>query len=420
MSVNPANANVQPLGTEELNLIDRVLRRIHEQFRAFVEGLPPRARSASGLARLLKVDRTTCQRLVFIASRPYTGLDMLERLPGVRGLGRLVEAARQADPPVGADVLGPLEGAINRLEETLAVLGESQAALMRRIAATSPVAMAGESDPLELRRQLFHSAAALTGRCSDAWVAVYAYHPSPDSEGDPIIDVARVHGLIGHRAKLDAVPLTFHNFGAEESRRAAGFRNIGEGPAGVLPRFTTDPVPVISSKQPGEYLVQGIDTDFAGAERTIDLMLGTINSIQYPPGNPSGIEEVWAMINFPVRRMVFDVYLHREYAHACIPTLDVHLWRPDFANREGDRWQTRFSDGPQLELLGRGIGRADNPAYARHAELTAYLFKKRALDPDEFVGFRCAVEYPIWRTGYCMSFDFSSASATEDRPDMAR
>lgn len=410
MSVNPTHANARPLGAEELNLIDRVLRRIHEQFRVFVERLPLHARNASGLARFLDVDRTTCQRLVFIASRPYTGLDMLERLPGVRGLGRLVEAARRAESPVGADVLEPLEGAINRLEETLAVLGESQAALMRRIAATPPAATVGEGDPLELRRQLFHSAAALTGRCSESWLAIYAYHPSPAAGDAPTIDVARVHGLIGHRAKLDAVPLTFHNFGAEESRQAAGFRNIGEGPAGVLPQFTTHPVPVVSSRQPGEYLVQGIDTDFAGAERTIDVMLGTLNSIQYPPGNPSGIEEVWAMINFPVRRMVFDVYLHRDYARACIPSLDVHLWRPDFAKREGDRWQTRFSHGPTLEPLGRGIARAASPAYARHVELTEYLFKKQALDPDEFVGFRCAVEFPIWRTGYCMSFDFSGAA----------
>jgi hypothetical protein len=29
------------------------------------------------------------------------------------------------------------------------------------------------------------------------------------------------------------------------------------------------------------------------------------------------------------------------------------------------------------------------------------------MEPDEFVGFRCDAEYPLWRAGYCVSFDFT-------------
>lgn len=113
------------------------------------------------------------------------------------------------------------------------------------------------------------------------------------------------------------------------------------------------------------------------------------------------------MINFPARRMVFDVYLHRDLARACIPSLDAHLWRPDFADHVGDRWQTRFARAPRLELLGNGQDRAGNP-WPRHAELTDFLFRQMDLDPDRMVGFRCLEDYPAWRTGYCMSFDFNT------------
>lgn len=138
-------------------------------------------------------------------------------------------------------------------------------------------------------------------------------------------------------------------------------------------------------------------------------MLGTQNVMPHPATQSPPIEEVWAMINFPARRMVFDVYLHRDLARKCIPSLDVHLWRPDFATQVSDRWQTRFADSPRLEVLGHGIQNAATSAYLRHAELTTFLFRGLNLDADRFVGYRCMVEYPLWRTGYCMSFDFTSS-----------
>ena len=76
--------------------------------------------------------------------------------------------------------------------------------------------------------------------------------------------------------------------------------------------------------------------------------------------------------------------------------------------RGHSRWQTRFADGPRLELLGTGISNAPSPMYARQLELTNFLFAELQLDSDRFVGYRCAVAYPIWRTGYCMSFDFNA------------
>jgi len=33
---------------------------------------------------------------------------------------------------------------------------------------------------------------------------------------------------------------------------------------------------------------------------------------------------------------------------------------------------------------------------------------------SEFVGYRCEVEFPIWRAGYCMLFDFAQPGGAED------
>ncbi len=56
-----------------------------------------------------------------------------------------------------------------------------------------------------------------------------------------------------------------------------------------------------------------------------------------PAHVPSGLEEVWALVNFPVRWLLLDVILHRDVARGCIPGLNVHLWRPDFASTVGER-----------------------------------------------------------------------------------
>ena len=52
--------------------------------------------------------------------------------------------------------------------------------------------------------------------------------------------------------------------------------------------------------------------------------------------------------------------------------------------------------------------------YPRYAEVSRYFFNRLDWDPGEFIGFRCGLRYPVWRGGYCMSFDFSGNRPPED------
>lgn len=430
MPAAPSRTN-GPLGAEEQQLADRTARRLHAALREVLAALPAESRSASGLSRLLDLDRTTCHRMVSVARERYSGPHIIGRLPGVPGLRRIAGSLREtmdeSESPVGS-----LDAAIEGYDRVIARLGGSQSGLIRRLNATplvepSPAAGAdsGGHAPAPHAQQLFEAATELTGRCSDTWVAVYLYHPKA---GDPDhLWLSRVYGLIGHRARTDAVPLTFHNFSSpsQQEREAAAdgaelatdregrfFRldeaaiKAGATPDVILPDFTTDPIPLVSSKKPGHFLVQSIDVE-EGRLGAVDLMLGNRTLVPHPRTQEPNIEETWAMVNFPVRRMLLDVYLHRDLASRCIADLDVHLWRPDFASTVGDRWQTRFAHPPRLQMLGRGIRNAATDGYDRHGELTEFIFSASGLDPDAFVGHRCDVLYPMWRTGYCMSFDFT-------------
>ncbi len=413
---------------------DRVARRLHDELAGLVACFPETARHASGMARHLGIDRTTCQRTVFVVDRPCTGPGMLERLPGVRGLRQLVEAARSSEPAPPTPVLDAVTTALDQYQELVVTLGGSRTRLTRRIAlgAATAAARGSSSDApaappdggLAARTALFDAARELTGRASECWVAVYVYRPAPD---DPDrVEVVRANGLVGHVARPDAVPLVVHNFSSAstdgprddaheaepvraDSERFASLANApveGRSPTVVLEDFTSDPPPLVTARQPHEFLVQSIDERPANAGRAVDLMLATRTLFPHPAKQAPRIEEVWALVNFPSRHLLFDVYLHPALARGCLASLDAHLWGPDFDEHVGDRWQTRLADAPPLQLLGTGLRDAPTAGYPRMHELTAQLFERAGLDPAGYVGYRCDVPYPMWRGGYCVSFDF--------------
>jgi len=417
-----ARSAVVPLAPEDVGRADRVARRLHAEISALLAAMPAAARNASGLARHLGIDRTTCQRAVFAVSRPYSGPELFSMLPGVRGLQQLVEATSASRPAPDRAVVDGLAAAIDQFQALLASLGGSHSRLVRRLergsAADAGAAMARtteDSGGRDARARLFEAAAELTGRHSACWVAVYVYRRVP---GLPrTLEVSRAHGLIGHVARADAVPLVVQNFSSRPDTDADGgpdrFTTLDDdalegrtlGP--LLREFTTDPPPLVTSKQPHEFLVQSIDERTPSLHRPIDLMMATRTRIPHPSQEPRQVEEAWALVNFPCRHLLFDIWMERDLARACIPSLDLHLWRPDFAQQSGDRWQTRFADAPSLQILGAGPRRAAPHAWPRMPELTQHVFDRLDAAPGDFVGFRCDVDYPVWRAGYCVSFDFT-------------
>jgi hypothetical protein len=409
---------VGPLSAAERETLLRALADLKRELRVLVGALPVPAQTASGMARLLGVERTTCQRVVAAISTTETTPDLVAQLPGVRGLATLIDAAAPRLP----DALGPaaarstleaVRSAVAGFDETVRRLGGSQSRLIRRTRATGPHA-ASSRDAVAIddaRAELFKAAELVTGRSSDLWIAAHVFAPCPGRAD--LLRHTRAHGLVGHRAAPDAVPLTVHVFGDDldagdaNAPEANRFRPLRRGRAdALLPEFSTDPAPLVRCKAPGEHIVQTIDADAAAADAAVDLLFGLDGAISHPARRDQTFEEVWALVNFPVRRMVFDVYLHRDLARACLPALDHHLWRPDFASQVGERWQTRFARPPRLEVLPPGDDGPHTDAWPRHVELVGTLFDHVGGRATDFVGYRCDIPFPVWRTGYRITLDF--------------
>lgn len=416
-AVLSTSRKVGPLSEQERSALDRTLRAVRSDLRAFLAAMPLEAQNASGLARALDTERTSCQRVVAAVTKPYVGLSLVEALPGPKGVLGLLDAAKARGLGPKPSEIDAIADRVREYDRAVRGLAGSRSKLLKRIESVGASSTGQTLDGDErTRRALFDASSAATGRHSDLWMAMHVYEPIAGR--DDILRQTRAHGLIGHRAADDAVPLTFHIFaesasGDDDELTPGVYRALADdappgAPESLLASFSTEPTPIVSAKQPDEFIVQAIEASQSSgaADAGVDFVFGMTGIMSHPAAFSPELEEIWALVNFPVRRLILDAYLHRDVASRCIPALDAHLWRPDFAQNAGERWQTRFPNPPTLQVLGRGSDRARTDAWPRHAELRELIFRSRGLNTDDFVGYRCDVTYPMWRTGYCMSFDF--------------
>jgi hypothetical protein len=270
------------------------------------------------------------------------------------------------------------------------------------------------------RRDLFRAAAIATGRRCDTALSIYAFRPSPT---DPaVLERALVKGLIGSVAKPGGMPFVMSsgNTAAEGAQapttldRGAEIR--ARAPEAILRPFTSDPFPSITTRGSGANVFQVFDSH-AAAGQPFDVVtaLRADAPMIDPSTGRSTLTSVWSLVSCPAERLVLDVYLHQQIERRFRPGLDCLLWNVDLDLPAERRWSIRVPGAPRLELLGRGTGQAACVSYARHAELTDYLFEHIGCgdgggggggwDAREYIGFRCEVRFPVWRAGYCMTFD---------------
>ncbi len=407
----------EPLSQEERSALDRIARRLHGELRSAILALPEPARGASGMARHLGVERTTCQRIVSGVSGPFPGPELVTRLPGVQGLRRFVASLREGED-LDDSSIDSVEAAVDRFAEGVRTMGPSRSKLLRRMrtAHGSPPATPGDADgELAQRTQLFESGRRLTGQYSEVSLATFAFRPTPGEPG--LMDSAQLRGFLGHHVRRDAMPfsfLWFSDMSASEDPGTGSYSTLEREPVKgrsqglVLPEFSSEPLPVITSRGPGNKTVFLVDPKEIDPDRPIDVVAaGRTDAAQrHPAGGKPPLHEVWMLGRFPAKRLIFDVLLHRSMARACIPSVGVYSVQPNLAETQELRWLDRFPVTPKLEVLQPGIANIAHAAYPRYTELLGHLFDRLGWDAGEFIGYRCDVVYPVWGGGHCMIFDF--------------
>lgn len=425
----------RPLNAAEWAEAQRVWDRLRTELGQLVLALPEHARHASGMSRQLDVLRVTCQRVVSALASDPGSPNALAKLPGPEGLRQFVGAFKATDA-TKAQIESAL-AAVSALERLITISGGSQTKLNERLGASqqsSNAVTAGGSQsqarsetgvqfgalasPAQ-RQALHEAAAAVTGRACETALSIYAFRPHPES---PLtLERALCKGILGAVVAPGGLPLILGSGDTlktetEALKQGMGPQKHGRTAEMILSDFTTNPLPTVTSRLGEGSLYQVIDpAAFTGAQggsgievKPVDVVtaLRACHLMYEPATGMPTLDSVWSLINCPSAKLIFDVYLHAEMERLYRPSIDALLWSPDLSAPVKDRWTTRLPSQPRLQLLGRGLTHAASELYPRHAELSAVYFEQIGWNPDDFVGFRCEVRYPVWRAGYCMGFEY--------------
>lgn len=407
---------------------DRVARRLHGELRGLIRQLPEPDRGASALARILGVDRTTCQRVVSAVEKPYPGPVVLSQVPGVRGLQQFIDGMRSVEQDASA--VDSAEAAIESFAELIQDLGGSQTRLVKRLASVGVVEKPGgpleeAASDSEIRRRLFDCGVQLCGQYSQVSIATFVFRPNPATPER--IDMAQLRGFIGHRMRPDAMPFSVQWWvvpPVEPDADEDGFRTLdrtpilGRSQGVLLEEFSSRPVPAVTSRGPSDQRVMLIDPATASRHEKFDVVTaGLLEGAQlHPTLDSPPLHEVWMLGRFPARTLIFDVLLHRSMARACIPGVGRYVISPALNESMERRWLDRFPGGPRLQILEPGIAGLAHRAYPRYPEAMRVLFDRIGWDPGDYITHRCEVDLPQWGAGYCMSFDYAREDPNEQAP----
>lgn len=435
---------VRALTPEEIERAGRVARRLHGEIRGMLALIPEGERGASALARAFSIDRATCQRMVATAAAPTVSPALLVQFPGVQGMRQLLAKLHERYTDLAAqERLAAAGAAVDHLDAFFRETGGSQRLFRQRLEASgalggqaapgralvpgqvpleheraSELRGDGPGDEIGTREALYRAAVGVTGRWSEATIHASIIRPVPDEPTRT--EAVRLRALIGHAWVRSCVPLEIGETVARQHppaqrERDAAFVTLDSIPASgrtqssLMARFCSEPLPRVISRASGARVVHVIEPPEGVESGPMDIV--TAHRSAQPDPHPAtlrpAIGELWALQNFPAQRLVFDTFIHREIARRCIPSLEVHLWTPGVSQHAASRWSTRFPTGPRLEVLGAGVDRVATEGYARYGELLGSVYEQLGWEPNEFIGYRCEVLYPLWRAGYCMIFDFT-------------
>jgi len=403
---------------------DAVARRLRSSFTALVNSFPEQAATVSEMSRFLGVGRAVCQRIVLALRSDAGSADILQRFPGVRGLEQFLDAAesRKSD----TSHLAAARAAVDEYAALIGAAGGSQRRLLaslagRSTARSTPRRRESSSDHYDdeataRRAAFFDAAQSITGNRSQARIETMILRVKPD---DPQhLEYILASGHVGATADAQSTPIarvTIDSSGEGDSNSkrtelATKAPVLGISPGSILREFSTNPLPTLVSRASNAELVQIFNPE-GRAERPLDIIIGAAVSpaSKHPALDTPALFNAGMVIGMPTRWLLMDVYLERSLARQCTPQMGVirmGFGGPLRHHHPDERWYDRLPDDPSLELLGPGLARKPSRAYPRATELAAHLLQCAGWAADQFICFRCEVQFPIWETEYVMTFNF--------------
>lgn len=416
-SADAASSIVRAMTQAECERCAQVVLRLCSELDAFLSQVTRSRRTALGLSRNLNIDRNTCQRALAALANTGEPLRALLRLPGPKGLRQLAEAGGASGTK--SRKRQPLLAAIEQFESLIWDLGPSQSKLLLRVKATLEPVPAAAVHPLDAdkaRIAHFNASAALTGIDMDVHITVGALRRIP-AQPDRFEQVG-VTGWVGMRSRGPGLPFSVGTVTLKdrmgEVADVVHVSPIGSRLTeneGLIEAFSSKPLPQVTARSEGGVAIQYVDLRKQTQAKPSDIILARHRApIEDPRSSGDPVWSQIARIKYPARRMILDLFLERSIAIGT-PWSASYLWHPSLTGHPQRHWHERLPGTLRVSVLGVGLSMAKSEIWNRYDAMLAHVFSTVGWPAEEFIGYRCEIDYPIWGATYFLSFDFGSTGA---------
>ncbi len=258
------------------------------------------------------------------------------------------------------------------------------------------------------RQAVYRGMADIKGFTTETAVVAFMIHPSA-TRAD-WCDTALLGGSQGVRRLRSAVSIQYTSTlqSSPWGRRALS-PNDQPGEGAILREYCRPTDLPIEIEVEGRCVHYTLATEGIGTRTEADFFLA-----EYYPGNhPLYAEDsdtptrwVYATIEEPAKRLIFDVLVHREVWSEAAPqirTFDtaVHgVADPNSPSRRRDLLDLRITP----TTLPNGPGRFWCQGLPRYPDMLHDVASRSGWNLDDFRGYRCEITYPLYGSQVCMLF----------------
>ncbi len=374
-----------------------------------LEQLP--ASGPQPLATRLGLNKVLTSRLLK-AVRTRDPMAMVFHCPGPAPLQRFLKAARRVG--VSLPVLQPAEAAVEAFARLVRDEIGDRSALNALISAWLPDARS----EFELRQKqaAFRALSQLRGAAAAMNIATVLLHPSADGKH---LDVVWIFGLLSLQRLRPGVPVKFSTrrlLSATDKPRhpttldGTTLTDLDDVGTLRLDEFCDSPPALVDVHRSGESVHYVLGGDAYGPSSAVDLLMAEANLGEMPRYIPEGSGRkgyVFAEVGTPARSLLFDVLIHPDVYPGSTPSLLLYDTALDGVadvndpSRDIDRMELTES----IQHLGRGSSMYRLAGVPHYVAMLRHVTERMGWDADEFAGYRCCIDYPVYGSQVVMAFD---------------
>lgn len=400
---SPAESPETPgKGRESLDeTVARVGHRLATTFQALLADLPDAPHRPQELARLLGINKDLSSRILK-ATESKDPIAIAHGMPGPDPLRRLVRAASRKG--VQNENIHAAEEAVRSFELLIRNVAGDRGALDTIISAWLPEVR--EKAELLSKQAVFKGMSQIKGSSAEVDFHARFVHPAADGGRDFVL----LSGMLGLRRLRPGAPVTINYLRMQPSAESGRLLTlegeaIDSGHSVILEQFCSAPLPYFDVREQGTKTCMVLGGRDVGLQSAVDVTWAHVQK-------SCNIRGGFSTISTPIRKGIYDLFIHPDISPRIEPQLEIHdtMERGVAIFRDPDRALDRLDIKAGIDPLGTGAACFRCIEIPNYIDMIEHVCSRMHWDSSEFLGYRCAIDYPVYGSQVTMAFDPEAGS----------